>query len=214
MATFDLRALQHWLRSFDVHLDDSQLDQAQAYLGTLLLWNRKMNLVSQIRPEEILIKHFADSFVAASLIADRERVVDLGSGGGFPAIPMAIAKSEASFTLVESNQKKASFLAEAIVRCRLERAHVVNQRIAQFGEQLRTEERFQTLTARALSTIADLAANAADILAEGGRLLALKGPNFREELDLLTDRRFNLARVLDYELPDKSTRHVLELRFT
>ncbi len=214
MASFDLRALQLWLRSFDVALSEAQLDQSRLHLETLLLWSRRMNLVSQTRPEEILIKHFADSFVAASLIADSERVADLGSGGGFPAIPMAIVRPESSFALVEGNQKKASFLAEATARCGLGNARVVNERIELFRERATSADGFTTVTARALSTLGDLAMSAAQILETGGRLLAMKGPNYATELPALQGSRLVLERAVDYMLPDGSRRYALELRFT
>jgi 16S rRNA (guanine527-N7)-methyltransferase len=106
---FDLCGLRVWLDSFGLDLSPAQVDQAQIFLDTLMLWNRKMNLVSQTRPDEIITKHLADSFVAASLLLRDERIADLGSGGGFPGIPISIARPEAAVFLVEANQKKAAF---------------------------------------------------------------------------------------------------------
>jgi 16S rRNA (guanine527-N7)-methyltransferase len=95
-------------------LSQLQLDQMQAHYELMLRWNRHLNLTSIKKPAEIVERHYCESvFLAANLPATAFRVADIGSGPGFPGIPVAIARSEAAVTLVESHQRKAVFLREA-----------------------------------------------------------------------------------------------------
>lgn len=249
----DLRDLQLWLQQFDLELSSEHLEQTRCYLDTLLLWNRKMNLVSQRRPEEIITKHLADSFVAASALGDSERIVDLGSGGGFPGIPIAIAHPSSPVWLVESNQKKASFLAEAVARCGLSLVTVCAERIEVVRQRADLARQLTAVTARALSSIDELVEAAADLLAPRGRLIALKGPNYEAELGLsrrslpkgaegeappeplgstsialrsgspgdspsqvhrTAANSCSLEEIIDYKLPDGSSRCLVVFRFT
>ena len=214
MAPFDLRTLQTWLRSFDLDLSQEQLNQAQIHLETLLLWNRKMNLVSQTRPDEIITKHLADSFVTASMLRNDERIADLGSGGGFPGIPISIARPDSSVFLVEANQKKASFLAEVAGRCRLPRVTVISDRIETLPRRPEVAHSLTAVTARALWKLPELLAASALLLIPGGRLIAMKGPSYLYELPPIEETRFTLEKVLPYELPDSSSRCLLVFRFT
>lgn len=214
MAQFDLPALQAWLSAFGLTLSREQLDQAQTYLDTLLLWNRKTNLVSQTRPADIITKHLADSFVASSLLQNDERIADLGSGGGFPGIPISITHPDASVFLVEANHKKASFLFEVAGRCRLPRATVVDDRIENFCERPAVAHTLNAVTARALWKVSELLTAAAALLVSGGRVIALKGPSYADELSHLDDDRFALETVVPYHLPDNSSRCLVVFRFT
>jgi 16S rRNA (guanine527-N7)-methyltransferase len=213
VPTFDLSALQLWLRPFGVELSAEERSRTQVFLDTLVLWNRRFNLVSQSRTDEIITKHLADSFVVASLIGVEERIVDLGSGGGFPGIPIAIARTS-PVSLVEGNQKKASFLSEAAARCRLSHVTIVNDRIETVCERAEFVRSYSVVTARALWKVSDLLSASRALLAPGGRLLAMKGPGYQQELSSQDAQRFDLAGVFAYELPDGSKRNVLDLRFT
>jgi 16S rRNA (guanine527-N7)-methyltransferase len=173
-----------------------------------------MNLVSQTTPAEIITKHLADSFVAASLLRNDERIADLGSGAGFPGIPIAIAHPESSVSLVESNQKKASFLADVVGRCRLSRTAVISDRIETLRERPDFGNSLTAVTARALWKIPELLDAAATLLVSGGRLIAMKGPDYLSEMPKLDGTRFTLETVQSYELPDSSSRCLLVLRFT
>src|SRR5260370_29016051 len=98
-------------------LDKQQLDQTSAYLDLLLKWNAKTNLTSVRVPEEIVTRHFGESFFAANLLLAPGRpqtVIDLGSGAGFPGLPMAIFAPAVQVALLESNARKAAFLNEVI----------------------------------------------------------------------------------------------------
>jgi 16S rRNA (guanine527-N7)-methyltransferase len=138
-------------------LSDTQLDQISAYLDMLLLWNARMNLSSVRDAESIVARHFGESLFAARHLfparqdrASRVRLIDVGSGAGFPGLPIKIWSSEVQLTLIESNQKKATFLREVIRRIGLKDGAVFSGRAESFSGQaevvtLRAVERFETV---------------------------------------------------------------------
>lgn len=118
------------LRPFVV-LDSGQLAATSIYLDLLLKWNAKMNLTSVRVPEEMIARHFGESFFAANKLLSAKQglsVIDLGSGAGFPGLPLAIFAREAQVTLIEANGKKAAFLNEVVSAAKVANVRVVRQR--------------------------------------------------------------------------------------
>lgn len=186
-----------------ITLRGAQLDQLRAYLDTLLLWNRKLALVSQHDARQIVDKHIADSLFAAGQCGDGELIVDLGSGGGFPALPIAIARPGARVVLVESRGAKASFLEEACRIASIRNASVCNARIEALARQAEQRSRYQVATARALATTAEIASWAQPFLAPGARIIAMRSVG-----ESRTSEPAN-AHEIPYELPDGTKRRLL-----
>jgi 16S rRNA (guanine527-N7)-methyltransferase len=125
------------LGEFQITVNDQQVTQIQQYMKTLLAWNDKVNLTAIRDPIEILYRHFCESMYAAPAVAIRNgRLADIGSGGGFPGLPMKILVPELEVFLVESNVKKATFLAEVIRDMRLEGTRVLVSRYEELSEEL------------------------------------------------------------------------------
>src|SRR5690349_12678961 len=106
-------------------LTSEQQKQLEKFLETLLLWNKKMALVSQSDPRQIHTKHFADCLFAGQWVGNARRILDLGSGAGFPGIIFSILCRDASVTMVDSNRKKVSFLVDVIAQARLTNARAI-----------------------------------------------------------------------------------------
>ena len=131
-------------------LSPRQVEQLLAYLDLLLKWNAKMNLTAIREPEQIVRRHFGESLALAEVVdelAGIESVADLGSGAGFPGLPLAIYCPEIKVTLVESQNKKATFLKEAARALELENVSVLNQRAEEIALKfdlvtMRAVERF------------------------------------------------------------------------
>src|SRR5260370_32805383 len=125
------------LGEFNLPAYDDQVLQIQQYIELLLLWNKKVNLTAIRDPLEILYRHFCESMYAAGAIPiENGRLADVGSGGGFPGLPLKIIRPGLSVFLVESNLKKATFLAEVIRELRLTDTHVLVRLYEELGEQL------------------------------------------------------------------------------
>jgi 16S rRNA (guanine527-N7)-methyltransferase len=125
------------LGEFQISIDSQQVVLIQQYIKTLLRWNEKLNLTSIRNPVEILYRHFCESMFAAGAIpVDKGRIADIGSGPGFPGIPLKILRPELELCLVESNIKKGTFLAEVVRELRLTNTRVQISRYEELGEEL------------------------------------------------------------------------------
>ena len=130
-------AIGRVLSDFRVTVSASQASQIQEYLRLLLTWNEKVNLTAIRDPLEILYRHFGESMFAASVVPlEKGRLADVGSGGGFPGMALKILSPELQVSLVESNTKKAVFLAEVIRELQLSDAKVLVSRYEELGEEL------------------------------------------------------------------------------
>jgi 16S rRNA (guanine527-N7)-methyltransferase len=169
----------------------SQRDDLERYAALLKKWNAVQNLVSRETLAEIWPRHIEDSLQLVPLLRPHDRqIIDLGSGGGLPAIPMAIAsrETERRFTLVEPVAKKASFL-RAVAR---ELALPVSVESVR-AEQIDSRETFDVVTSRALAALPKLLGYGVDFLRPGGHMLLLKGRTFREEMALA-------AQLFDFDV--------------
>ncbi len=125
------------LAEFRLSASNKQVQQIQQYMGMLLNWNEAVNLTAIRDPLEILYRHFCESMFAASVVPlDNGRLADVGSGGGFPGLPLKLLRPELEVFLVESNVKKATFLAEVIRDLGLTDARVLVSRYEELAEEL------------------------------------------------------------------------------
>jgi 16S rRNA (guanine527-N7)-methyltransferase len=148
-------------------LDQEQLESTLTYVNVLLKWNARMNLTAVRKPEEMVQRHFGESFFAARhwLAEEQMRsVVDVGSGAGFPGLPMAVFSPSCKFTLIESNGKKAAFLNEVIRSLELRNAKVFSQRAETYPEKA------DLVTMRAVEAFESVLPTALGLVAVGGRL--------------------------------------------
>ena len=203
----DWKALADWATATaGIALTGEQLAQLRAYVDVLMLWNRKLSLVSQREPGDILAKHVADALFCASRCTAHEAVVDLGSGAGFPGLPIAITRPGARVCLVESRGKKATFLEEA---CRIASIHnvsVYHGRIEACAAEPGHRTRYTAATARALTSTAEFVALARPFLAPGGRAIAMRS---------VTESRSGEppdAEEMAYTLPDGTPRRLVIVR--
>jgi len=172
------------------------LDGAERFVGLLLARNRRLNLTRVTAPDEVARLHLLDSLAALPHI-DRigpVDVIDLGSGGGLPALPLAMARPEMRWTLVDSIAKKATILTEFAAALDLPNVTVLADRAEALGRGSVHRERYDLVTARACAALPVLAELALPLLAVGGSLLAWKGP-LAEEDDEVQRGRAAIARL-------------------
>ena len=178
-----LNTLSEGAAQIGLHLGQTELDLFAAYHRELLLWNQRINLISEQTSKEIVVRHFVDSLTPAPWIERRDgHLIDLGSGGGFPGIPLRITIPGLQLTLVESSRKKTSFLSHIVRTLRLDNVTIIRERVEALIGEPACAGSFDTVLSRAAFKLPELIRMASFFLKPGGLLIALKGPDPQEEM--------------------------------
>ena len=175
--TAPLAELVRGAAALGIALTDRAISRFQVYIETLLLWRGRLSLTAASTPEEIVRSHILDSLPLGRFIEPGMRVADLGSGAGFPGIPLAIACDKAHVSLVESRRRRASFLREVVRTCGLANAEVIEERVEQLAA--RGAGPWDLVVSRAVWQLRDFLVLAERLLAHGGLAIAMKGPKER-----------------------------------
>ena len=169
------------IEALGLRLSSETLERLEHYLDLLEKWNAVINLTAVRDRERMITLHLLDSLTVAPSLTGKSRLLDVGSGGGMPGIPLAIACPFLSVTLLEPNQKKAAFLRQVKLELGLDQVSVIAERV----EQWACPELFDVIVSRAFSDLPDFVAGAGHLLAAGGVLIAMKGVVPFEELTRL-----------------------------
>ncbi|PFO03079.1 16S rRNA (guanine(527)-N(7))-methyltransferase RsmG [Bacillus sp. AFS076308] len=173
------------LQEKGISLSEKQLDQFEAYFTTLVEWNEKMNLTAITEKSDVYLKHFYDS-ITASFYFDFSRpfhLCDVGAGAGFPSIPLKIVYPHIEVTIVDSLNKRISFLNHLADVLNLENIHFVHDRAETFGVNPAYRETFDVVTARAVARMSVLSEFCLPLAKVGGHFLAMKALHAKDELD-------------------------------
>ena len=166
-----------------INLSEIQLKQFYSYMNLLIEWNKKINLTAITEPDEIILKHFVDSLTISKYISDGTNVVDVGTGAGFPGIPLKIVRQDVDITLLDSLQKRINFLDEVINELNLEKITTVHSRVEDFGKNKKYREEFDIATSRAVANLATLSEYLLPLVKVGGKVISMKGSLIQEELE-------------------------------
>lgn len=169
----------------------------ERYLELLLKWSRTYNLTAITDPEEIRVKHFEDSLSLLPFLPSAGRLLDIGTGAGFPGIPIKIERPDLEVVLLDSQRKKISFCAEVIRRLGLQKISACHGR-AEDPKTIKALGFFEAAISRALFSIPDFLKIAKPYLQPGGIAIAMKGENWMEEY--AEDPAWILKEVCDYAL--------------
>lgn len=174
------------------------------FVALLEKWNSAYNLTAVRAADQMIARHLLDSLAIAPHLYGR-RVLDIGTGGGLPGIPLAIIEPQRSFTLLDSNAKKTRFVIEAAAQLKLSNVEVVQERV----EKFHPPQGFDTLMSRAFSSLADMVQGAASLRAPGGIFLAMKGVYPEEEIAALPSQ-FSVKAVETLQVPGlDAARHLV-----
>lgn len=170
-------------KMIDILFNDEQLNKFYNYMNLLLEWNEKINLTAITNPEEIVLKHFIDSLTINKYIERNKNIVDVGTGAGFPGIPLKIYRPDVKVTLVDSLNKRIIFLNEVIDNLKLSDIYTVHSRIEDFGKDKKYREKFDYVTARAVANLSVLSEYLIPITKVNGKCICMKGSEIEEEVD-------------------------------
>lgn len=207
-------ALQGFCRDHGIELDDRAMERLERYAAMLLDWNTRMNLTTITDPQGIAIRHFADSLslLAAVELAPGSRLLDVGSGAGFPAIPLKISRPDLDITMLDSRNKRLVFL-QAVLDALGLTGHPCHMRAEDGARTAAMREQYDIVTARAVANLRVLAEYCLPYVRCGGVFAAMKGPEGLQEqqdaakaIELLGGKQ---TATCPLTLPDGSERYIL-----
>ena len=180
----DYSYLVNTLSSWNFSLSDKQIQQLDLFYELLVEKNKVMNLTAITEFDDVLVKHFADSLsICTVLPSDIKTVCDLGTGAGFPGIPMAIAYPEISFTLIDSLNKRIKFLQEVVDTLGLTNVNLVHARAEEAGRGKNYREHFDLVVSRAVANIATLSEYCLPLVKINGYFISFKSGDIKDEIE-------------------------------
>lgn len=204
-------------KAFNIELTAQNISDFTLYCSLLLEWNEKMNLTAIKNPDEIAVKHFADSLSVLKYadIKPGASIIDVGTGAGFPGIPLAIVRKDIHLTLLDSLNKRLVFLKEVTQRLGI-KADIVHMRAEEASHKPQYREKFDAAVSRAVAPLNILSEYCLPFVKVGGIFTAMKGPQLAGELEE-SKTAINLlgGEVLannSFNLSDGSTRNILTIK--
>jgi len=183
-------------RALDIDLTPDDTRRFAIHASELIRWNQKINLTAITDPLEVAVKHFLDSLPAVRFMPPNATLLDIGSGGGFPGLPLKILKPSLSITLVDASRKKVTFLKHIIRTLKLDNIEALHLRAEELTADARYVNRFDVIISRAFSALDHFFKLALPLLAEGGSVIAFKGEVEQDEFNDLNTSIFK-------EMPSK-----------
>ena len=167
---------------FGIELSEKEQDNFYNYMKLLLDWNEKINLTAITEPKEIITKHFVDSLSITSYINENDRILDIGTGAGFPGIPIKIVLEKNEITLLDSLNKRINFLNEVIEKLDLKNIQAVHGRAEEFNKIDENRENYDIIVSRAVAKLNVLLEYMLPFVKLNGRCICMKSADIDEEL--------------------------------
>lgn len=174
--------IQEECKKINVNLETEQIEQFYTYMQELIEWNNKINLTAIIEPEEIIKKHFIDCVSIIKYIKDDNKIIDVGTGAGFPGIPIKIANKSLNITLLDSLNKRISFLNEIITKLKLSNIETVHARAEEYVANGK-REKYDIAVSRAVANLPTLLEYLMPYVKVNGICICMKGPKAQAELE-------------------------------
>ena len=204
------------LAAFEIELDDLAVDRLCTYYEILIKWNEKINLTALTAPEDVALKHFTDSLMLLrySKIEKGARTIDVGTGAGFPGLVLKIARPDIRLTLLDSLQKRLTFLDAVCQALQLDDVELIHSR-AEDGARTELRDIFDIAVSRAVASMNTLCEYDMPYVKVGGRFIAMKGKDAENELEraqnAITQLGGKLCAKRDFILDSAGERSIIEI---
>ena len=170
----------------NIIISEEQINKFYKYMKNLIEWNKNINLTAIKDEKDIIIKHFIDSIIVRKEI-DGEKLIDIGSGAGFPGIPLKIMDDGLNVTLIDAVNKKVNFINNSVELLNLKNTNAIHARAEELAHMNEYREQFDTAVSRAVSNMSTLVEYMLPFVKVGGKCICLKGPNSEEEIEKSTN---------------------------
>ena len=203
------------LEKLNIFLEEEQINQFYKYMNILIEWNKNINLTAITDPKEVILKHFIDSiYVLKNIeISSNSSVIDIGTGAGFPGIPLKIVRKDLNVTLLDSLNKRIMFLDNVINNLGLKDISAIHGRAEEMGKNKKYREMFDYAISRAVANLTVLSEYMIPFVKLGGKSICMKGGNIKEELEnsqkALGILGGNLIHVEEFNLLDTDIKRSL-----
>jgi len=214
METENKKILIEGAASFEIYLAEKDIEGFDLYLQELLKWNRKINLTAIRTEKGVILKHFLDSLSVYPYLPHASTLLDIGSGAGFPGIPLKMVKPSLEITLIDSVRKKVDFQRHIIRELGLKGIEAIHGRFQDRTNLKGLEGRFGIIVSRAFSDLRNLLILSFPFLKKGGWVIAMKGGGGDKEIRLLTETKgiqFRLQKTISFVLPFSSFKRTILL---
>ncbi|KKY01721.1 16S rRNA methyltransferase [Paraclostridium benzoelyticum] len=205
--------LKKGIEDLGLKCSDETIDKFSKYREILVEWNQKMNLTGIEEEKEVYIKHFLDSVAAVKkgYIKDGMSIIDVGTGAGFPGLPLRICLENSKVTLLDSLNKRINFLSEVCTSINVDDIELIHGRAEDFGKDEKYREQYDIATARAVAGLPILMEFCVPFIKVGGYFVCLKGPNADTELEesrkAMEVLGLEFVEKIDVELPEIELKH-------
>lgn len=201
----------------NVVLSKNQAEQFYNYMNILIDWNEKINLTAITEPKEIIQKHFIDSLTISKHIKENTEIIDVGTGAGFPGIPIKIANNNTKITLLDSLNKRLIYLNELIQELDLKNIHTIHYRAEEAGQNLAYREQFDVAVSRAVAPLNILVEYLLPFVKVNGICICMKGNNIKEEMDssksAIKTLGGKIEKIEEFKLPSSDiNRNIIIIR--
>lgn len=204
--------------SVGIELNNDQIRQFEQYQDLLLDWNEKINLTAITDEQGIVVKHFTDSLTCMKYIDDNSKILDIGTGAGFPGIPLKIMKEKLNVTLLDSLNKRIIYLNDVINKLKLTEINAIHGRAEELGKNKEYREKFDFVTARAVANLRILSEYCLPFVKINGCFLAMKGSNIDEEItesndviEKLGGKIENIEKIVLFS-DEEIVHHIVQIR--
>ncbi|MBR3613724.1 MAG: 16S rRNA (guanine(527)-N(7))-methyltransferase RsmG [Clostridia bacterium] len=167
----------------NINVNDEELENLYKYMVGIIGWNDKVNVTAITEEKLFIVKHFIDSLLINHYLQGKQRIIDIGTGGGFPGIPLKILNKEKKFTLIDSVNKKLNVIRDLSEKIGLENLEVIHTRAEDLAAKKEYREMYDVATTRAVSNLSTILEYMLPFVKVGGIAVCMKGPNYKEELD-------------------------------
>lgn len=211
----DIGTLRRGIEKLNIELNVDQMNSFILYKELLKEWNEKINITSITDDIEIDIKHFLDSLTPAvtNMFDGNKKIIDVGTGGGFPGLPLKIYNKELDVTLLDSLNKRIIFLNEVIKSLELKRINAIHGRAEELGRKGEYREQYDICISRAVASLDTLSEYCMPFVKKGGYFISMKGPDVDEEI-IQSEKGIKIlgGKVVDkkiFTLPESDINHSL-----